>query len=191
MKTPGRTTRWCIALASSLCDAILLIVFLTLGTIVSSRASEAQRRALILHPFNFTFPATLTLSDALCERLVEHFSLEIEIHASFIDFMLVHRDVLDPAVPIEISGVTRTTFEAVNEPSDVTAVIGEYSPGSPLEVADRLQSRAAVPVDARAMEHHGIDRDRLSAGSSATVHEPGVWEQHRIVVSTIGVLVSL
>jgi PAS domain S-box-containing protein len=62
---------------------ILLLVALPLLR-AESRANEAPRRVLILHSYNYTFPATVAVSDALRKTLGE-FPGRLEIEADFLD----------------------------------------------------------------------------------------------------------
>jgi PAS domain S-box-containing protein len=50
-----------------------------------SRADDAPRRVLILHAYNYTFPATTLVSDAARKRLVEVSQQRLEIEADFLD----------------------------------------------------------------------------------------------------------
>jgi PAS domain S-box-containing protein len=159
---------------------LIIVIFVFVGSAVAVRADNSPRRVLILHPFNYTFPATSAVSDAIRKRLLERLPQGLEIEADFLDlarnpdpahalrmanflrekyagmnfdavvalgppamrFMLDHRDVLGPDVPIVFSDVTRATFEAMNLPPGVIGVISEYSPERTLELAQRLQPRA-------------------------------------------------
>src|SRR3981189_1298673 len=48
-------------------------------------ASDAARRVLILHSYNYTFPATSLVSDAVRKRLLEQFPQQLEIDSEFLD----------------------------------------------------------------------------------------------------------
>ncbi len=160
---------------------VVLLVVVTLSLLsAKSRADDTPRRVLILHSFNYTFPATSLVSDAVRKRLLERFPQGLEIEADFLDlarhpdaahalrmanflrekyagvhfdvvvvigptgvpFVLEHRDVVGPGVPIVFSDVTRATYEAMQLPPDVIGVINEYHPERTLELAERLQPGA-------------------------------------------------
>lgn len=65
---------------------VLLILFLLTILLLrtESRADEAPRRVLILHSYNYTFPATAAVSEALRKALGE-FPGRLEIEADFLD----------------------------------------------------------------------------------------------------------
>ena len=65
---------------------VLLIVLLLAFPLLraESRADEAPRRVLILHSYNYTFPATAAVSEALRKALGE-FPGRLEIEADFLD----------------------------------------------------------------------------------------------------------
>jgi signal transduction histidine kinase len=142
-------------------------------------ADGAPRRVLILHSYNYTFPANAAISDSLRKSL-ERSSQPLEIEADFLDlarrpdeahafrtanylqekyanvrfdavvvvgipgmpFLLKYRDLIAPGVPVVWSDVTRTTFDAMKVPADITAVINDYKPERTIELAERLQPGA-------------------------------------------------
>src|SRR5258708_6633068 len=63
----------------------LLIVFAlsVLGT--APRAQDRPKRVLILHAYNYTFPATALVSEAARKRLLEGSPQRLEIEADFLD----------------------------------------------------------------------------------------------------------
>ena len=63
----------------------LLIIFTLSALSAQSRESNAPRRVLILHSFNYTFPATAVISEAVRKRLLERFPQSLEIEADFLD----------------------------------------------------------------------------------------------------------
>lgn len=65
---------------------VLLIVFLLATPLLNgeSRADEAPRRVLLLHSYNYTFPATAAVSEALRKVLAES-PKHLEIEADFLD----------------------------------------------------------------------------------------------------------
>ncbi|WP_314946377.1 ATP-binding protein [Bradyrhizobium cosmicum] len=145
----------------------------------ATRADGKARRVLILHSYNYTFPADAAISESLRKELARS-SQPIEVEAEFLDlarrpdeveglktakflgekyaaehfdaivvigipgmpFLLKHRDLIAPGVPIVWADVTRTTLEAAKLPADITAVINDYIPEKTLELAERLQPKA-------------------------------------------------
>ena len=63
---------------------LLTLIILSLLS-AESRADDAPRRVLILHAYNYTFPATTLVSDAARKRLVEVSQQRLEIEADFLD----------------------------------------------------------------------------------------------------------
>jgi len=63
--------------------ALLIYAFLCPGS--RSSAEEASRRVLLLHAYNYTFPATTTIANAARKRLLERSSQKIEIDAEYLD----------------------------------------------------------------------------------------------------------
>src|SRR4030095_5127202 len=57
-------------------------LFFLLG--LEAQAAE-PKRVLMLHAFNYTFPATSVLADAARRRLLEHSPQSVEIDAEFLD----------------------------------------------------------------------------------------------------------
>lgn len=145
-----------------------------------SRAEEAPRRVLMLHAFNYTFPATTTIAEAARRRLLERSSQKVEIDADFLDlvrasdperevrtaqflrekysrappdvvmaigsaalpFIVKHRDLIAPKVPVVFSGVSPANYSSSQPPPDVTGVITEFNLDKTLALAERLQPGA-------------------------------------------------
>jgi PAS domain S-box-containing protein len=160
--------------------ALLLIVVTFSLLNAESRASDEPRRVLLLHSFNYTFPATTIVSEAARKRLLERFPQGLEIETEFLDlarhadaahalrmanflrekytnvhfdlvlvvgvsgipFIMQYRDVIGPRVPVVFSDVTRSTFETLQLPPDITGVINNAYPAKTLELAARLQPGA-------------------------------------------------
>ena len=59
--------------------AFLLIAVTFSLLCAQSRAADAPRRVLMLHSFNYTFPATTIVSDAIRKRLLERSPQRLEI----------------------------------------------------------------------------------------------------------------
>ena len=71
-----------------------------------------------------------------------HFDLVVVVGVSGIPFIQKFRDVVGPGVPVVFSDVTRSTYEALHLPPDVTGVINNSYPAKTLELAERLQPGA-------------------------------------------------
>ena len=153
----------------------LAVIFFSEETL----ADGAPRRVLILHSYNYTFPANAAISDSL-RRELGRSSQPLEIEADFLDlarrpdeayalrtanflrekyanvrfdavvvvgipgmpFLLKYRDLIAPGVPVVWSDVTWATFDAMQVPADITAVINDYKPQRTIELAERLQPGA-------------------------------------------------
>lgn len=158
-----------------------LSIVVTLSLLsAESPANDMPRRVLLLHSFNYTFPATTIVSEAVRKRLLERFPQSLEIEEEFLDlarhgdathasrmanflrdkyanvhfdlvlvvgvsgipFILQYRDVFQPGVPVVFSDVTRSTYETLQLPPDITGVINNAYPAKTLELAQRLQPGA-------------------------------------------------
>lgn len=79
------------AYASFSRGAIFLLVIFTLSTSSAEAlinpilANDAQQRVLILHAYNYTFPATTAVSEAARTRLQERSPKKLEIEGDFLD----------------------------------------------------------------------------------------------------------
>ncbi|MFO1108053.1 MAG: ATP-binding protein [Bradyrhizobium sp.] len=69
----------------------MLIVVIQFGFASASTAADAPKRVLILHAYNYTFPATAIASEAARKRLIEG-SQSIEIEADFLDLVRLPGD---------------------------------------------------------------------------------------------------
>jgi hypothetical protein len=65
------------------CAVVVLILFL--GSL--ARADELPRRVLMLHSYNYTFPATTVTADAARKRLLERSPQKVEIYGDFLDLL--------------------------------------------------------------------------------------------------------
>ena len=65
--------------------AFLLIIVVLSALCSESRAQDKPKRVLILHAYNYTFPATTLVSDAARKRLLEGSPQRLEIEADFLD----------------------------------------------------------------------------------------------------------
>src|SRR5262245_30515720 len=86
MTTPGHRFAAVVARATTLSLIAVVMLLLALFLLGSSpNAQEAPRRVLMLHAFNYTFPATTAIGDAARKRLIERSRKKIEIDADFLD----------------------------------------------------------------------------------------------------------
>ena len=58
-------------------------------------------------------------------------------------------------------------------------------------IPPRVNPRLAFRVDARAMDRWGLKQSDLPPGSIVLFHEPGLWEQHRALISAIALVIAL
>lgn len=71
--------------ARRLRNVFLLFAILFLGSVTATQAADTPKRVLILHAYNYTFPATTIASEAARKRLLEALEQRIEIEADFLD----------------------------------------------------------------------------------------------------------
>ena len=159
--------------------SLIILLLTVLFGCEGSRADEAPRRVLILHSYNYTFPSTTAVTEALRKGL-GRFPGRLEIEADFLDlarrsdaahalamanflrekyanvrfdavvvvgvagipFLLKYRDSIAPGAPVVLSEVSRSTFDAMQLPADITAVINDFKPEKTLELAEALQPGA-------------------------------------------------
>jgi PAS domain S-box-containing protein len=62
---------------------LIALIFSALGT--ECRAQNSPKRVLILHAYNYTFPATTMVSEAARKRLLQNSPQRVEIEADFLD----------------------------------------------------------------------------------------------------------
>src|SRR5262245_9935751 len=74
--------------ASRSCGILILALAMQWFAAASS-ATEAPRRVLMLHAFNFTFPSTTKIADAARKRLLEISPQKVEFDADFLDLARV------------------------------------------------------------------------------------------------------
>jgi PAS domain S-box-containing protein len=118
--------------------AFLLIVVIFLLVSAEPRAGDVPRRVLILHSFNYTFPATSLMSDAVRKRLLERFPEGLEIEADFLDLA---RNP-DAAHAARMANFLREKYAGVH--FDAVVVIGPT--GLPFILEHREVVGRGVPV---------------------------------------------
>jgi len=98
--------------------AFLLIVVTFSLLSAESRANDMARRVLILHSYNYTFPATTIVSEAVRQRLLERSPQGLEIEAEYLD--LARRP--DEAHALRMANFLREKYANVH--FDLVVVIG-------------------------------------------------------------------
>ncbi|MFL5236161.1 MAG: ABC transporter substrate binding protein [Rhizomicrobium sp.] len=104
---------------------------------VDGRAAE-PRRVLMLHAFNYTFPATTAIAEAARKRLLERSSQKIEIDAEFLDLARNK----DPAH--DLRTVTFLRDKYAQRPPDLVMTLG--SAALPFVMMHRDEIAPNVPV---------------------------------------------
>ena len=102
-----------------------------------SRAA-GPRRVLMLHAFNYTFPATTLIAEGARKRLLERSPRPLEIDADFLDLA---RNT-DPGYESRITMFLRAKYE--KRPPDVVLTLG--SAALPFIVRHRDEIAPNVPV---------------------------------------------
>jgi len=153
--------------------------FLFFLSVVGSNAAE-PKHVLMLHAFNYTFPATSVIAEAARKRLQERVGQSVEIDAEFLDlarntdearelgtatfirdkydqrrpdlvmtvgsaalpFIVKHRDILFPQVPVVFTSISPRGYAASRPPPGVTGIITEFDLAKTLFLAEQLQPDA-------------------------------------------------
>ena len=92
-------------------------VILLFALALESRAAEQRRRVLLLHSFNYSFPATSVIAEAARKRLVERWA-SVEIDAEFLDLA---RNT-DPAHALRTATFIRDKYG--QRPPDLVITLG-------------------------------------------------------------------
>src|SRR5215203_7454342 len=71
------------------CAASTLLMFAVWLAGAAPRADEVPRRVLMLHAYNYTFPASSIIADAARKRFGERSPKKIEVDADFLDLVRV------------------------------------------------------------------------------------------------------
>jgi PAS domain S-box-containing protein len=123
--------------ATNCAASILLMLAISLAT-AAPRADEAPRRVLMLHAFNYTFPATSVIADAARRRLAERSPNKMEIDADFLDLVRVS----EPGHAARMAAFLRDKY--ARTPPDVVMTLG--SAALPFVVEHRNTFAPKVPV---------------------------------------------
>ncbi len=127
-----------------------------------SRAAE-PKRVLMLHAFNYTFPATTLIADGARKRLLELSPQPLEIDADFLDLA---RNT-DAAYESAIAMFLRTKYQ--KRPPDVVITLG--SAALPFLVKHRDDIAPNAPVVFAAISPQGYNALRLPANITGVISE--------------------
>jgi PAS domain S-box-containing protein len=116
----------------------LLIIFALSALCAESRANDVPRRVLLLHSFNYDFPATTIMSETARRRLLERFPQKLEIEADFLD-LARHPDA---AHALQMANFLREKYAGVH--FDAVVVFGPA--GVPFILKHRETVGPGVPV---------------------------------------------
>lgn len=179
MQTPPKSSSIFAGLCRPAC-AWMLFAIAAIWSAGPTRAQERPPRILMLHAFNYMFPATTAVGDAARKRLLERSPHKLDIDGEFLDlarpsdaghedrvvsflrekyarsppdvvmtlgslalpFIVKHRDVIAPSVPVVFTNISPATYSASGAPSDVTGIITEFNLDKTLALAEALQPNA-------------------------------------------------
>jgi PAS domain-containing protein len=127
-----RLARW-----AKPCGAFLLLL-LAVSLPTAPGAEETPRRVLMLHAYNYTFPATSVIADAARKRFGERHPNKIEIDADFLDLVRVS----EPGHSARMAAFLRDKY--ARTPPDVVMALG--SAALPFVVEHRDAFAPKVPV---------------------------------------------
>lgn len=136
MEASGHRVGAVLATARWACSAVVLLI---LGSPVSPADSQnAPRRVLMLHAFNYTFPATTQVGEAARRRLLERSRQKIEIDADFLDLARIS----DPEHEKRMADFLRHKY--ARTPPDVVMTLG--SAALPFIIKHRDAIGAGIPI---------------------------------------------
>src|SRR5262245_38094300 len=118
MATPSCSTVYFGRHALKACCACLLLIIAFAWPISSALGQEQPRRVLMLHAFNYTFPATTMVAEAARKRLLERSPQKVEIDADFLDLARV----TDPGHEARMAAFLRDKYAHI--PPDVVMSLG-------------------------------------------------------------------
>lgn len=85
----------------------------------------------------------LRMANFLREKYADvHIDLVVVIGFSGVPFIQKYRDVAGPGAPVVFTDVTRTTYEGMRLPPDITGMISEFYPEKTLALAEGLEPEA-------------------------------------------------
>src|SRR5262245_52732859 len=118
-------------------------------------ATEAPRRILMLHAFNFNFPSTTMIGDAARKRLLETSTQKIEFDADFLDLARVS----DPGHEQRTAEFLRNKY--AQSPPDLVLTLGSAALPFLLKFRDTIAPK--IPVVFTAISAHNYAAQRLPA----------------------------
>ena len=140
---------------------IIVLFFTTMFSVEGTRADGAPRRVLILHSYNYTFPANAAISDSLRLELARS-SQPLEIEADFLD--LARRP--DEAHALRTAKFLQEKY--ANTRFDAVVVIG--IPGMPFLLKYRDLIAPGVPVVWSDVTRATFDAMKLPANVTAVIN---------------------
>jgi PAS domain S-box-containing protein len=140
-----------------------LIIFTLSAFSPQSRANDVPRRVLILHAFNYTFPATTVIAEATRKRLLERSPQRIEIDADFLDLA---RNT-DPAYEARTATFLREKY--ARNPPDLVLTLG--SAALPFIVKHRDEIAPNIPVVFASVSSRGYAAVRPPADVTGIISE--------------------
>ena len=140
---------------------IIVLFFTTMFSVEGTRADGAPRRVLILHSYNYTFPANAAISDSLRLELARS-SQTLEIEADFLD--LARRP--DEAHALRTAKFLQEKY--ANARFDAVVVIG--IPGMPFLLKYRDLIAPGVPVVWSDVTGATFDAMKLPANVTAVIN---------------------
>ena len=129
----------------------------------SSGATEAPRRILMLHAFNFTFPSTTIIADAARKRLLETSSQKIEFDADFLDLARVS----DPEHEQRTAEFLRNKY--TQTPPDLVLTLGSAALPFLLKYRDTIAPK--IPVVFTSISAHNYAAQRLPPDVTGIITE--------------------
>jgi hypothetical protein len=163
VRASGRVDGPGVQCACILRGVLLLIAFALSLAGGQSRAEDPPQRVLILHAYNYTFPANTLISDALRKRLLERSPKGVEIEADFLD--LARRP--DPAHAARMANFLREKYAGMN--FDVVVMVGPAV--APFLFKYRNMIAPGVPVVFSDVTRATFEAARLPPDITAVINE--------------------
>ncbi|HTO63637.1 MAG TPA: histidine kinase [Bradyrhizobium sp.] len=172
----------------------LLLVAMFSWLISPGWADETAKRVLILHSYNYTFPATSLASDGARSRLLERSRQRIELDAEYLDLARF----AEPGHELLMANFLRDRY--ANQRPDVVMVIGgdalpfvvkhrdDFAPRVPvvfLGVSRQAYSAAKPPSD---VTGHITDLDRNLNGTIALAESLQPGARHLFIIAGTGLI---
>jgi len=145
------------------CCGILFLILASQWLAPSSSATEAPRRVLMLHAFNFTFPSTTMIADATRKRLIETSSQKIEFDADFLDLARMS----DPEHEQRTAEFLRNKYALT--PPDLVMTLGSAALPFILKYRDTIAPK--IPVVFTSISAHSYAAQRLPPDVTGIITE--------------------